>query len=618
MRKSTVKRAIIGASALAIAALVVMAVAPWTVSSDAMRAATARQLERELGLDLASAGRTTIAFLPAPRVKLEGVTIATPEGEELARAGALRGRIAWGPLLYGQIRLVDASISQARVVVAIDEDGRSAWDDVVAELRRRMDEGGALDIESFGLQDVTITYSDARDGRREVARNIDLTLSWPDPRGPLSANGRGSVRGEVVDLALSGLVPAEVLEGRRSDIDLRLSSRLGRIALKGAVSTGHDRPWFAGRLTADSRTASELFDWLDVRLPMGPLVGPLALDGEATGVGRALSIPSVRVSLGTDRLDGALNARLGDGRISVTGTLAADTLDFSRFVAPVLEQTDPAAVSRRVPLSLARVTAGDLDLRISAASARAERLRLSDLALNVMVQPGRVEASLSRADLAGGTVRGRFALVESERGVELRLESEGTNLDFGILSRDLGSQWVTGRGRFELDVAGAGVSGNDLLGAIDGTLVADVGPGDFVGVDLAEALRRFERQPLTATRTLRTGRTPFTSAGVTLVIEDGRGRFVDARFEGARVSGMLEGILSLPERAIDAKAAVESNAPVGDGNLISALTFGFRGPLGNISLVPDAKALIQRSGAARLLLGTPSDASPAGLVPAQQ
>ena len=68
---------------------------------------------------------------------------------------------------------------------------------------------------------------------------------------------------------------------------------------------------------------------------------------------------------------------------------------------------------------------------------------------------------------------------------------------------------------------------------------------------------------------------------------------------------MLEGVVSLRDGAIDAKAAVESTTPVGESNLISALTFAFRGPLTAVQLVPDAKALIQRSGAARLLLGAP-------------
>lgn len=616
MRKSIVRRALVGAAILAVIAVTVMAAAPWTVSSDALRASVARQLEREIGLDLTTAGRTTIAFLPVPRIKLEGVTVATPEGDEVARAGALRARIAWAPLLYGRIRLLDFSLSQARIHVGIDADGGSPWDSALAELTRRMIEGDEPEIEAVGLHDVTITFVDARDGRREVARGVDLTLAWPDPRGPISVSGRGSLRGEVVEVSVAGLVPSELIQGRRSAVDLRVSSRLGRVSLKGALARGHDTPWFAGRLNAETRSAADLLAWLGTDLPMGPLVGPLALDGDATGVGRTLSMPAVRVTLGSDRLDGAMNARALDGRVAVTGTLAADRLDFTRFIAPILDQTDPAATVRRVPLSLAGVTAGDLDLRISAADARAGRLRLADVALSLLVQSGRVEASLSRAELAGGTVRSRFALVERPEGVELRLEGEGRDVDFGVLSRDVGTQWITGRGAFEVDVSGTGVSGNDLLAALDGTIALEIGAGEFVGVDLAEALRRFERQPLTAAHTLRSGRTPFTSASATLVVEEGRGRFVDARFTGARVSGMLEGTLSVSERSIDAKAAVESNGPVGEANLISALTFGFSGPLGNVNLVPDAKALIQRSGAARLLLGIPADAAQPGLAPA--
>ncbi|MGJ3261670.1 MAG: AsmA family protein [Salinarimonas sp.] len=601
---------------LVVVAGLVLAVAPWTVSSDALRAAVERQLERELGLTFPDAGRTTIAFLPSPRVKFEDIQLADADGAALVQGGALRGQLAWGALVLGRIQLTEVSLAQSRIVVPVDAQGRSPWDGARARLATRLEGSRDALVGSLGLVDATIVYTDAGASRREVVRDVDLTLAWPDGRGPVSLSGSAAVRGETIAISLSGLDPSKLAAGVRSPIDLRLSGRPGRLSVTGSVATGRDSPWLTGRVSFETRAAREVLAWSGAQLPLGPLVGPLSLDGEASGVGRSLSFSALRLGLGGAPLEGALTARLADGRLGISGTLAATGLDLTRFAAPVVEASDPASPLRRAPLTLSQHTAADLDLRLSASEARIGAVRLADVAMSVLVNAGRIETTVSRAGLAGGEIRGRFALTDAATGVEMRLEAEGTRIDLGGLGRALGSAWIAGPAVAEVALIGTGVDADALLGALQGALVVEVGAGEFAGVDLAEALRRFERQPLTATRTLRSGRTPFTSAIARLEVEDGVGRIVDAGFESAQLSGMLEGAISLAARRIDAKAAVESVTPVGEDNLISALTFAFRGPLTDVTLVPDAKALIQRSGAARLLLGNPEAPPPEPAIPA--
>lgn len=630
MRKnpSLTTRAVVALLGLAAAAGGVMAVAPWTVSSDALREAVSRQLENELGLDFTKAGRTTIAFLPTPRVKFEDVALQSPDGAVLADGGALRGQLAWGALLYGRIRITDASLAQSRIVVPVDDAGASPWDASLERLGVRLAEsyeGDGLAIESFGLIDATLVYTNAATSRREVVRDADLTVVWGEPADPVSLIGSARLRGELVQISLSGLSPTALARGGRSPIDIRLSGRLGRVGVAGTVATGRDSPWLTGRVSLETRSARDVLAWTGAQLPLGPQIGRLALEGDANGVGRSLSFSGLRMTLGEDRLDGALALRLQDGRLAVGGTLAAESLDLTRFLEPVLEKTDPSAPHRRAPLTLAQHTAADLDLRLSATAAAIGPVRLSEVAMSVLVADGRIEASVSRAGLAGGELRGRFALASVAEGVDLRLEAEGAAVDLAALGRALGTGWVAGRADGDLSITGRGATAEAIASDLKGLAGVAVGPGEFVGVDLAEALRRFERQPLTATQTLRSGRTPFQSAGARLLVEQGIAQILSASFDSAQLSGMLEGVVSLRDRAIDAKAAVESTTPVGESNLISALTFGFTGPLTDVQLVPDAKALIQRSGAARLLLGTPAPAPaaiasepPAQIEPAAQ
>ena len=114
---------------------------------------------------------------------------------------------------------------------------------------------------------------------------------------------------------------------------------------------------------------------------------------------RRLSWPAVSLTLGSDKLEGAMGVRFDTERPVITGTLAADTLNLSDLFAPFSQARTSSGAWSEESIDLARATGMDLDLRLSAASASLGRLSLDDMAASVLVQPGRIEASLGRADL---------------------------------------------------------------------------------------------------------------------------------------------------------------------------------------------------------------------------
>ncbi|WP_204313042.1 hypothetical protein, partial [Stenotrophomonas maltophilia] len=62
-------------------------------------------------------------------------------------------------------------------------------------------------------------------------------------------------------------------------------------------------------------------------------------------------------------------------------------------------------------VGLRPLTGGDLDLRLSAAASRIGPVRIEDIAASLLVRSDGIEASLSRARLAGTAVKGRLALI---------------------------------------------------------------------------------------------------------------------------------------------------------------------------------------------------------------
>jgi AsmA protein len=71
------------------------------------------------------------------------------------------------------------------------------------------------------------------------------------------------------------------------------------------------------------------------------------------------------------------------------------------------------------------------------------------------------------------------------------------------------------------------------------------------------------------------------------------------------VRGIVQGRVSLTDRFVSARALFEgTSAPTASpsASLPPALAFDLVGPWTDVAVVPDAKALIERSGAARSLL----------------
>ena len=92
----------------------VLALMPWTVSSDRVMSAVARQIRKEFGLQLGPDGRASFALLPVPRFKLQGVRLTDGAGAFSAEAGQFKGELRLLPLLAGHIRFSEVRIAAIR------------------------------------------------------------------------------------------------------------------------------------------------------------------------------------------------------------------------------------------------------------------------------------------------------------------------------------------------------------------------------------------------------------------------------------------------------------------------------------------------------------------------
>lgn len=585
------RRVVLLLSLLALAVLGT-AIAPWTLSSGGLAASVGRQFRDNYGLDLKVAGRSTFALLPIPRVKFEEISLGSDHGLTVER-GVLRGELRLLPLLLGRVELAEAALSEARVVIR--GDGARLDPDIwLAALQQVASDKGS--IRRLILTNTVV------EGPQGAIEDVNLVLNWPARNGPLQASGILAWRGELITIAEATITPAILASGRPAPFTLNLSAPAGRAMIVGEAQAGPD-PRVTGHSDLQIRSVRDLTRWSGLDLPLGSLIQAAAIEGDFSADRRRISWPSVAATIGADRLEGTLAIRFGNGRPVVTGTLAADRFDLSNFFSPFIQARTSSGLWSGDDASVLAATGGDLDLRLSATNARIGRLRLGDMAASVIVRPGRIEASLGRASLNKGTFKGRLSLMAESKGTELKAQGTFENVDAAGFLSDLGQgRWLAGlaQGQFVLETSGQTVA--DLVRQSHGRTTIDVKQGELIGVSLNEALKRVEKRPLAASLDWKGGRTPFDLIHVVLNVGAGVGEITEGTLTAPGLRTGFQGRVSLMDRSLTVRALVD---PAPTSTLPSpVIVFDVMGGWDDVAVVPDAKSLIERSGAAKPLFGT--------------
>ncbi len=131
--------------------------------------------------------------------------------------------------------------------------------------------------------------------------------------------------------------------------------------------------------------------------------------------------------------------------------------------------------------------------------------------------------------------------------------------------------------------------------------------GALAGLDVEQLLQRLERRPLSGGGDFRNGRTKYDSLAVTLKIVQGKVTVEDVKVSGPAVQLALAGSASIPQRELDLTGTASLVTPAREGVAPFALPFIVQGSWDDPIMLPDAEALIRRSGAAAPLLDAVRD-----------
>ncbi|GEP06928.1 AsmA family protein [Methylobacterium oxalidis] len=571
----------LGLGSLAAAGLVA-ACNPWPVGT----ATAARFVSRGLapyGLALGAEGRTEMSLLPLPHLRFSRARIAAggSAGPALAEGGRLTIELSLLALLSGQAEIGALALDGATIHL---DPADPRWTEPFRLLGARLAQGPASHPRRLAI-------SRARVEGPVSASDLDLVVSWPVWSASLDCAGSLTVRDVPARFALAGLRPAALVAGGESPVTLNASWDGGSLAAEG-TGTWRDGPHLSGSGSFETASLPRTLAWVGTDVALAPFLDSFTLDGTFEASRAGLMLPDVRVSVGGNALEGAVSASFGEARSAVQATLAADSLNLGPLLAGFvrlfgLPEDSEAAGPRSVALK--PLTGGDLDLRLSAATSRLGPVLLQDLAASVLVRGDTVEASLSRAGLQGGTLKGRVALAPAGAdGAETEVKAQGSfdRLDLGALLIDLGQyRWVLGgtQGQFALESVGRDVA--SLTEHVSGRATVAIDDGAIAGLDLADVIQR-NGAVAQGALARRNGRTAFERAALSLRFSDGVGEIGEGFLRSAALTASLRGQVFLAERRFRARAELTPRVAGGAEAPRAGNLFEIAGPWGAVTVRP--------------------------------
>lgn len=543
------------------------ALSPWTIHSERVVTALARQIDLNYGVKLTSSGGLSFTLLPMPQLVLTGVQLASADGSVTVKAKELRTQLRLLPIFSRRLRLYKFWLVESHVAIKVDNGDSPSVAGILKRLRERIGTEETTPwiprIDRFLLTDSEIGLLDGRNHEFARLRKVSLLLSSSEPDGELTLTSSGQWNDETAILSLSGLNLAAITGGRPQAVEGELSGGMGRVSLAGSF-TWAEKPRFAGSIHARTASFARLARWSGLALDLGDIDKPGSISSEGSIDLDTVQCPRATIDIGNDRVYGALAVQFG-ARPQVRATLAGDELDLG-WIGRLVEPKGPDRLH------------ADYDVRLSATELALGSAHLRDAALSIQSSARAIEVSLGRATLASGTVRGRVvALLEGE-GRDLRAMGwvDGINLD-KALGDIAGIRGLSGTATGQFNVEITGDRSEPLARQLRGRGTIQARQGEIGGAILADAARRHPQGPIPTD--WRSGRTKFGEARVTLDFTGGRAELSNSALESGSARYQVSG-------QVDMQSLVASLrlTPQQVGSSPIPVTLDLTGPLGSLNV----------------------------------
>jgi len=586
--------------------LAVLTTAGYLISADTVRQQVLAEIRSVTGLEPVLRGKASVSLFPTGSVSFADVVFGDAMQPALV-AERLTARLRFFPLLIGRVEIADVALDHPRIAIELQSNGQSNWAGLIEALTRSQTSAQRLAAFSeMRIDGGTVVIHDETRKINETLYGVEFSLAWPSISKTFGATGHFIWHDAPVDASLTLADFPAALAGSRSGLKLRVSATPLKAAFEGAISL---KPTLKveGTLAADAPSLRNTMAWLGQKPLPGGGFGRFAIKAKTNIVGGTISLSSVNVELDGNSAEGVLTFA-ADGRQTLQGTLAADTLDLTPYVSTVRLLTANERAWNNGRITLDGLAGLDLDLRLSAGNVVVSTAKLGRTAIAANLRGSHLVITVGEAQAYGGVIKGSLALANMSERVDVKSQLQFTDVDLETcLGQLFGLRRLEGKGNIALAVEGGGDSVLAVTHTLSGTASLVGTNGALVGLNVEQLLRRLERRPLSGGGEFRSGQTPYDKITVALKVTQGTVSVEDVKVEGASVTLALAGSASIPARELDLKGTATLVAPPRPGATPFELPFIVQGSWDDPIVLPDAEALIRRSGAAAPLLDAVRD-----------
>ncbi len=515
----------------------------------------------------------TLRLLPRPTLRLKDLSLRAAGGAVTAQADYAEVTLRFDRLLVGAFEPLGVTLRDAEFNIDLDAAERA-----VKTLERPP-------ISQVIVQGAAVTVVSAR---RALRTHLELgagRIDWPSPDRALRAAATGRWRSQPVEVTAELDAPLAAAHGEKSTVRFALDAPLAQWRVSGEWSPRGrpDGASYRGQVSALIPSLARFARWIG-RPPPGPAPAGLEFAARVSADAAQFKLSDAVLTLGGQRFEGDLDVLRAPTGVSVSGTMAADTVDLDALIGPPPTLIDDSGQWSKAAALPEPSRDLDLDLRVSATRAVWRGHAIDNAAAAVSQRDGRFGVKLLDAGFARGSLSGEMSIEDKEGACQSRIALALENADLGALLADFGDRNFTGQGGLKLSFAARGRSPAEIVATADGEGSLEIADGALHSLNFEEALRRGRRRLIDVARDMAAGSTRFGAAHGRIEISNGEARFVDVATQSPGVSLAVTGAVDLLGRAWRARVtARESSAdgkPTPDGAHMDFALYGpWRGPV---------------------------------------
>lgn len=490
---------------------------PRLVSVDNVKQLAAEQVQKFTGRQLDIKGAVSIAFWPTVSVVLEDVHLSNAEWsqhKEMVAVKKLALELAWMPLIAGEIQVNRFVLSEPDIWLEISKNNKANWDfayngklrgevELADAKNTAADSGGGMtSLSSLKLGEIKIeggklNYSDHKTGAHHEVSAIDLALVMRDINAPIKLAIDAKYKNQPMQMKLQTGALSDLNGKGSTDATLDISSPVAEVSFTGMVNKKEAAISADGKIVASSKDLRALMAMLGSKMSgdsatfrKAGINGKIKLDGNSVEFSPAM------VELDSISGSGTIAINYGSGLPAINADLSFESLDVTPYSgkteksAAIFGISEAYAESPRgwdnTPMDFGWLKGLNLTTKVKTASFKSGDFVMENLDVRLSIDKGRLQLKLPAAKLYGGEGNIELSLQAIDGGTALQSKGSLTGVNVGAVLKSFDSEFMTGSGDVQWNIATSGVSQQRWMENMQGSLSAIVKDGTMKGMNMLD------------------------------------------------------------------------------------------------------------------------------------